>query len=132
MNTQGTHHEGLITFKTSTTIKEPYLFGALVDQFIVPVAGSNHHAVGVITDCASANDHVNVHILGSNSGTMKVLAGGPILCGDFLTANSLGRAVSFEKESQKGSYRIYGIALSNATLGEHVEFTPTLGLEKMK
>lgn len=132
MHTQGTHPEGLISFKTASPIKERYLFGALVDKFIVPVEGNKHHAVAVITDCAAANDLVNVHILGSNCGTMKVLAGGPILCGDFITANSSGRAVNWEKEPQKGSYPIYGIALSNSHPGECVEFTPTLGLQKNK
>lgn len=122
MNT-GTHDRGLMTFTAAKAINERYLFGALAGEYITPAEGKTHFAIGVITDSANEKDIVNVHILGSNSSTMKVLAGGPIVPGDFITANNLGRAVNYQHE-EPGTYQIYGIALSKANLGDHVEFTP--------
>lgn len=127
MSTQGIHNEGNITFSAAKTIKERFLFGAFVDGKITPVENGKHRAIAVITDCANQNDPINVQILGSNSSTMKVLADGVITIGDFITVNASSKAVSLENQT-KGSYQICGVALSNASAGQHVEFTPTLGL----
>lgn len=48
--------------------------------------------------------------MGSNAGTMKVLAGSPIAVGDPITADSNNHACSYEA-SKTASHFIYGIAL---------------------
>lgn len=131
MNTQGTHSEGNITFKAAETISERYTFGALDGNRIAIANEKNKRAIAVITDCGRENDPINVQVMGSNAGTMKVLASGSILAGERIIANTEGKAESFE-EQPEGSYRICGIALTNAMPGQCVEFTPTLGLELTK
>lgn len=131
MNTQGTHSEGNITFRAGFTINERYIFGALVGGKIGPANGKNHRAIAVITDCGKQGEFVNAQILGSNAGTMKVLASETIAAGERIVSNEESKAVSFEMQAE-GSYQICGIALTNASRGQYVEFTPTLGLELTK
>lgn len=131
MNNQGTHNSGNITFKANQPINDRYIFGALVNGMITPANGKNHPAIAVITDCATNNEPVNAQILGSNTGTMKVLADSTITAGEHILANPLGKAVSFQEQTP-GSYQICGIALTNAIKGQCVEFTPTLGLQLTK
>lgn len=134
MSIKGTHSEGNITFTAATAIKERYLFGALTNGATIKVspagAGNKTRAIGVITDSASAGDPVNMQVMGSNAGTMKVLAGSSITAGDLITADSNSRACSYEA-SKTGSFFIYGIALSDASAGECVEFTPVSSIQPM-
>lgn len=124
---QGTHSDGNITLKAGTRINERYLFGALVKGKITPVS-KGCRAIAVITDCGAEDDYVNVQFMGSNAGTMKVLAAGTIEAGEHILSNHSGKAVSL-LDQDPGSYQICGIALTSATTGQCVEFTPTLGLE---
>lgn len=128
MSTQGIHSEGNITFKAAQTINERYIFGALDGGRIRPANGANYRAIAVITDCANQNESINAQILGSNAGTMKVVSSGTIMAGEHIIANASGKALSFEAQAE-GTYQICGIALTNATFGQCVEFTPTLGLQ---
>lgn len=130
MTTKGTHSEGNITFTAATAIKEHYLFGTLTNGKVSLAGAENKtRAIGVITDCASAGDPVNIQVMGSNAGTMKVLAGSPIAVGDLITADSNSRACSYEA-SKTASHFIYGIALCNASSGECVEFTPVSSIHQ--
>lgn len=131
-NTQGTHDKGLMTFFAGSDINQRYLFGAFFGPYIIPAEGNKYWAIAVICDTGKQEEIVAAQIMGSNSGTMKVLAGGPISSGDLLTANKYGQAVNYMTEEEPGSYRIYGIALSFAKPGQCVEFTPTLGLQLTK
>ena len=128
MTTQGTHNEGNITFFAKYAITERYIFGKFVDGKIAP-AGTNQ-AVAVITDCAGAEEAVNVQVLGSTGGTMKVTASSNITAGDFIISDANSKACSLKDGLRKGTYNVCGIALTNAFAGECVEFAPTLGLEK--
>lgn len=130
MNNSSTHSEGNITFKAAQAIKERFLFGTIVDGKIAPVNGTNR-AIAVITDCAAQNEPVNAQFMGSNAGTMKVLAGGTITAGELIVANASGKALSW-KDQPKGSYQICGVALTNSSSGQYLEFTPTLGFELSK
>lgn len=131
MHNQSTHSEGNITFKAAQAINERFIFGSLVNNKISPANGSTNRAIAVITDCANQNDPVNAQILGSNAGTMKVLASGTINPGERIISDASGKALSFE-DQPSGSYQICGIALTSASSGQYVEFTPTLGLELSK
>ena len=131
MQNQATHSEGNITFLTASTINERFVFGALTNGKIAPANGASLRAIAVITDSAGANQHVNAQFLGSNAGTMKVLSAANISAGEYIISNPQGKAISFE-DQPTGSYQICGIALSSATPGQCVEFTPTLGLQLTK
>lgn len=131
-NSQGTHDKGLMTFFAGSDIPERYLFGAFFGPYIIPAEGNKFWAIAVICDTGKKEEIVAAQIMGSNSSTMKVLAGSPISPGDLLTANKFGKAVNYLLEEGPGTFKIYGIALSSAHPGQCVEFTPTLGLQLTK
>lgn len=131
-NSQGTHDKGLMTFFAGADIPHRYLFGAFFGPYIIPAEKQKFWAIAVICDTGKKDEIVAAKIMGSNCGTMKVLAGGPICSGDLITANALGKAVNYLLEEDTGTYKIYGIALSPAQSGQCVEFTPTLGLQLTK
>lgn len=61
MTTKGTHSEGNTTFTAATVIKEHYLFGTLTNgKVCLAGTGNKTRTIGVITDCASAGDPVNI------------------------------------------------------------------------
>lgn len=131
-STQGTHDKGLMTFFAGAPITHRYLFGSFFGPYIIPTEGKKFWAIAIICDTAQKDEIVAAQIMGSNGSTMKVLAGGPISPGDLITANNFGRAVNYQLEDEPGTYKIYGIALSSATSGQCVEFTPTLGFQLSK
>lgn len=124
----GTHAEGKITYISSGPVKERYLLGTIKDKKAT-LAGRNVRAIGILTDTAETFDPINMVILGSNIGTLKVRASMPINPGDLIAPDNAGRAANFASLPE-GTHHIAGIALTQAAAGELVEFTPTLGLEK--
>lgn len=125
----GTHAEGNITYTAETAIAQRYVFGKINQRKVSP-ARRNERAVGLLTDTGQMGDPINVIILGSNIGTLKVRTSMAVAQGDLLTPDSNGLAAN-HKKLPAGTYHIAGIALTNADAGELVEFTPTLGLEKV-
>ncbi|OIO60437.1 MAG: hypothetical protein COZ46_07600 [Verrucomicrobia bacterium CG_4_10_14_3_um_filter_43_23] len=130
-----THAEGNLTFKAAENINTKYIFGAFrgaqgqIASATVGDVSKGDRAICVITDCGNQGDLVNAQILGSNAGTMKIVAGSKIVAGDLLTSTQGGKAINY-KLMPKGLYHIYGIAITGGFEGGMVEFTPTLGLEK--
>lgn len=131
MNNNGTHNEGNITFKLANQVLLGKPFGILLYNNSVDLAGSGslNRPLCVINDLGFKGDHVSVNILGSNASTMQASAASDIKIGDLITSNQDSLAVPINNLIP-GTYHIVGIAISNASSGELVEFTPTLGLEK--
>tara|TARA_B100001248_G_scaffold262227_1_gene256830 strand:+ start:3856 stop:4281 length:426 start_codon:yes stop_codon:yes gene_type:complete len=127
----GIHASGNITCTAAEAIAPRYLFGKLGSTpGSVALAKPQDTAIGVITDEAKdTSDTVNIQIMGSQSGTMQVMAGGAIKAGEYITCDDNSCARPLEG-LEAGTYPVYGIALRAATQGQTVEFTPTLGLEK--
>lgn len=121
----GTHEGGHMTLIAGVDVPRRYTFGALSEGKVVVVNGKNR-AIGVITDAAKSGDAVNLHVMGSNSGTMQVLAGKAIEAGHWITSDAEGRAVTAENLID-GTQLVCGVALQSVNAGESVEFTPMLG-----
>lgn len=134
-STTGAYSEGNMTFTAESAFNERYLFSHIHSGKKASPAGkgdvaSGKRALGIATDIASVNQPINVQIFGSNASTMKVVAGGTITAGDFLTSDAASKAINYQTATAAGTHFIYGIALSDAAPGQLVEFTPTPGLEK--
>lgn len=120
MNTTGTHTEGLLSLKTKEDINKKYYFVKITSEGISP--SGDEIPVGIVTDTAKKGDFVTVQVIGSNAGTLKVLAHSSIQCGERLVAKN-SKAVSLET-LPAGSYQVFGIALNSVPKGQYVEFTP--------
>lgn len=127
----GVHASGNITCIATEPLSPRYLFGKLGEKAgTIAKASSADTAIGVITDEAkAATDMVNVQIMGSQCGTMQVLAGCAIKLGEYITCDESGCARPLTG-LKSGTYKVYGIALRPAIQGQTVEFTPTFGFEK--
>lgn len=133
-STTGSHSEGNITFTAEAPFNERYLFAHVRSGRLTSPAGkgnitSGRRAIGIATDTAASKDSINIQIFGSNTSTLKVIAGSVITTGDLLTSDASSKATNYQTEPS-GAYFIYGIALTDAQPAQLVEFTPTPGLEK--
>ncbi len=87
---------------------------------VVLNASATTISLGVIeNDPKNAKDSVSVRLMNAN-GTGKVIAGGSIAKGAYLTSDSAGKAVA---TTTSGNF-VFGIALRAADAGDIVEFMP--------
>ncbi len=110
---EGTH-DGNITKFAEAAITERYLIGKVggaVDR--VAVAGAGDAPLGVITDEAGAmGDPVNVALLGSSRGTLRMVASAAIAQGSLVEPTTGGRIQTLAGSA--GAHHIVGRALDPA------------------
>lgn len=129
----GRHKHGCLSLKASADFNQKYCFVAFhADAGCIQLVNTNrvadgNAAIGVITDEAKAGEYLNVDILNSNSGTCLIRTAEDILQGQAITSNNAGLARPIQGLAGGNSYFAYGVALHNASAGELLEFTPTLG-----
>lgn len=88
----------------------------------VPAAAATDKFIGVTAAAASLGAVADVR-LRSAQGTLKVLAGGNIAVGDYVTANADGKAVATTTVGQE----ILGMALEAGAANDFVEVMPQVG-----
>jgi len=112
---EGTH-DGNLTKFADAAITERYLIGKVGSNAErVAVAGAGDAPLGVITDEATAmGDPVNVALLGSNRGTLRMVASGAIAQGALVEPTASGRIQTLGASA--GIHHIVGRAL-DAALG---------------
>lgn len=118
---EGTH-DGGITKAVDAAITERFLLGKIgsaADR--VAVCGAADIPLGVITDEAAAvGDLVSVALLGSNRGTVKMVAGAAIAQGALLEPAANGRVQTLGAGA--GTHHVVGRALDAAgAAGEPIE-----------
>lgn len=110
---EGTH-EGNITKAADAAITQPHLLGKIgsaADR--IAVCGAADTPVGVITDEAeAAGDLVNVALLGSSRGTLRMVASGIIAQGAFVEPAAGGQVQTLG--SGAGTHHVVGRALDAA------------------
>jgi hypothetical protein len=110
---EGTH-EGGITKAADAVITERFLLGKIgsaADR--VAVCGAADSPIGVITDEAAAiADLVSVSLLGSNRGTVRMVASGAIAQGALLEPAANGRVQILG--ATPGTHHVVGRALDAA------------------
>ena len=119
-----------MTFIASCPIEEAYLVGRLDNgKVVLAKPGKDEMPTCIITDEGRIGDLINIQIMGSNNGTMKVLCGAAVTTGDLMVADENSKARSLAGMPD-GEYDVFGISLSRSYSGCLVEFTPILGLRK--
>jgi hypothetical protein len=117
---EGVHGDGNITKLASAAMATRFLivkFGADADHITISTAATDV-LLGVCTDEATAaEDPVNVALIGSATGTLRVALGGTVAAGDLLTSDGAGKAVTASSTN-----KIVGRALGAGVDGEVIEF----------
>src|SRR5688572_8369107 len=121
---EGTH-DGNITKAADAAITERFLLakiGSASDR--VAVCGAADIPIGVITDeAAAAGEHVNVALLGSSRGTVRMVASAAIAQGALLEPAASGRVQTLAGGA--GTHHVVGRALDAATAaGDVIEVDP--------
>ncbi len=121
---EGTH-DGNITKAADAAITERWLLGKIgsaTDR--VAVCGASDTPIGVITDEASAiGDLVNVSLLGSSRGTVRMVASAAIAQGALVEPAAGGRVATLGAGA--GTHHVVGRALDAATsAGDIIEVDP--------
>ena len=121
---EGTHH-GNITKAVDAAITERWLLGKIgsaADR--VAVCGAADTPIGVITDEAAAvGDYVNVALLGSSRGTLRMVASAAIAQGSLVEPAANGRIATLG--GGVGSHHVVGRALdAAAAAGDLIEVDP--------
>lgn len=121
---EGTH-DGNITKAADAPITERFLLGKIgsaADR--VALCGAGDTPIGVITDEAAAvGDLVNVSLLGSSRGTVRMVAASALAQGATLETTASGRVQTLVTSA--GTHHLVGRALDAATAaGELIEVDP--------
>lgn len=130
---RGTHKNGCLSLRASADLNQKYCFVAFhADAGCIQLVTTNrvadgNAAIGVNTDEAKAGEHLNVQVLNSSSGTCLVRTVADVVQGQAITSNNAGLALPVGGLAGGNTYFAYGVALHNASAGELLEFTPTLG-----
>lgn len=122
---EGTHESGL-TKAVDAAITERFLLGKIGSASDrVAVCGAADTPIGVITDeAAVAGDLVNVALLGSNRGTVRMVASAAIAQGALLEPASNGRVQTLGAGA--GTHHVVGRALdAAAAAGDVIEVDAT-------
>jgi hypothetical protein len=122
---EGVHGSGNITKGVDAPITERYLLGKIgsaTDR--VAVCGATDSPIGVITDEAAAvGDPVNVALLGSVTGTVRMVASAAISQGALVEPAASGRVQTLGAGA--GTHHVVGRALDVATAaGDVIEVDP--------
>lgn len=88
------------------------------DTVVLASAGTDF-LIGTIENKPKANENASV-LLRSGGATGKVVLGGSVSAGNFLTADSAGKAVA----TTSGGDEILGRALKDGSAGDIIEYTP--------
>lgn len=130
---RGRHKNSYLSLKASADFNQKYCFVAFhADAGCIQLVNTNrvadgNAAIGIITDEAKTGEYLNVQVLNSNSGTCLVRTAEDIIQGSAITSNNAGLARPVQGLAGGNTYFAYGVALHNASAGELLEFTPTLG-----
>lgn len=119
---EGVHATGNITKGADAAITERYLLGKIgsaADR--VAVCGAADTPIGVITDeAAAAGDLVNVALLGSVTGTVRMVASAAIVQGALVEPAASGRVQTLGGGA--GTHHVVGRALdAAAAAGDVIE-----------
>jgi len=97
---------------------------------VTPSAANTDIPLGVCTDSPDStllDVPVNVAILGSANGTLKVVLGGTVNAGDMLQSNGDGTAIKLLTTT--GTFYNIGRALMSGVSGDTIEFAHTFPLK---
>jgi len=95
---------------------------------IAASAANTDIPLGICTDeAAGAEELVNIAVLGSANGTLKVILGGTVNAGDMLQSNGDGTAVKLLTTT--GTFYNIGRALQGGVSGDVIEFAQTFPLK---
>lgn len=122
---EGVHGTGNITKAADAAITERYLLGKIGSASDrVAVCGAADTPIGVITDeAAAAGDTVNVALLGSVAGTVRMVASAAIAQGALLEPAASGRVQTLGAGA--GTHHVVGRALdAAAAAGDVIEVDP--------
>jgi hypothetical protein len=121
---EGTH-AGSITKATDAAITERWLIGKIGSASDrVAICGAGEVPIGVITDeAAAAGELVSVSLLGSSSGTVRMVASAAIAQGALLEPAANGRVATLGIGA--GTHHVIGRALDAAgAAGDVIEVDP--------
>ena len=97
---------------------------------VTPSAANTDIPLGVCTDSPDSTNldvPVNVALLGSANGTLKVVLGGTVNAGDMLQSNGDGTAIKLLTTT--GTFYNIGRALMAGVAGDTIEFAHTFPLK---
>ena len=102
-----------------TTFNAPYTVVKLSNGKVVPVAATTDPAIGVLYNCPTAAGNADVLSL-NQQGSGKIVAGGAITAGQYITFNATGQAVAATQSTAgaQPTVQVIGRALEAAASGQ--------------